>query len=414
MTTRRRVVVTGMGMISPVGLSVEESWQSAVNGRTGVGPLTLFDTSGFSVHLSAEVKGFNPENYMHPKDARRRDRYQWFAAAAAKEALDASGFKVDPEKAFRVGVSISSSIGGVMTLLEEADTLREKGPRRLSPFGVPRIMANGAAGLLSIDIGARGPAFATISACASGGDAIGMAMLLIRSGIVDAMIAGSADAPITPLGVGGLGLVGVASRQSGQPIRTPAPFSAHRDGLVVGEGAGILIIEALEHAQARGAPILAELAGYGSTADAFHITAPSEDGSGAAMAMQLALEDAGISPEDVDYINAHGTATLLNDVAETIAIKRVLGEYAYKIPISSTKSVTGHLMGTTGAVEAVFSVLAIRDNIAPPTINYLEKDPECDLDYVPNQARELPINVVVSNSFGFGGHNAVLVLKRFE
>jgi 3-oxoacyl-[acyl-carrier-protein] synthase II len=410
MTDRRRVVVTGVGVISPVGLSAEESWEAAKNGRSGVGPITLFDPSEINVRVAGEVKGFDPENYMEPKEARRRDRYQWFGFAAAKEAVAASGLEIAPENAYRVGVGITSAAGGIQTVVEQTRLIDEQGPRRVDPFSAPRIMANGAASLVSMEFGARGPAFAALSACASANDCIGMSMFLIRSGVADAMIAGSADATIGSLFVAGLDRVRVASRQTDH---TPAPFSATRDGLVMGEGGAVLVLEELEHARARGAFILAELAGYGATADAFHITAPLEDGAGAAKAMELALEDARAAPGDVSYVNAHGTGTILNDISETRAIKKALGARVHEIPVSSTKSVTGHMMGTTGAVEAIFCALAIRDNVVPPTVNYLEKDPECDLDYVPNEARDWRVDIAVSNAFGFGGHNAVLVIKRF-
>jgi 3-oxoacyl-[acyl-carrier-protein] synthase II len=411
MTDRRRVVVTGMGAICPIGLSAEESWDSAKNGRSGIGPITFFDTTGIYVRVAGEVRNFDPEDYMDPKDARRRDRYQWFCTAAAKEAVAASGLEITPENAYRVGVGITSAGGGIQTVVDQTRIIDEQGPRRVDPFAAPRIMANGGASLVSMEYGARGPAFAIVSACASANDSIGTSMSLVRSGAVDAMITGAADATIGMLFVAGLDRVRVASRQADH---TPAPFSATRDGLVMGEGGAVLVLEELEHARARGATILAELAGYGATADAFHITAPLEDGAGAAKAIELALEDARVTPEEVSYINAHGTGTILNDISETRAIKRVLGQRAYEIPVSSTKSVTGHLMGSTGAVEAVFCVLAIRDNVAPPTMNYLEKDPECDLDYVPNEARDCAMGVIVSNAFGFGGHNSVLVFKRFE
>jgi beta-ketoacyl-acyl-carrier-protein synthase II len=400
-----------VGIISPVGLSAEEAWEAAKNGCTGVGPITLFDASEIGVQVAAEVKGFDPEDYMDPKEARRQDRFQWFGVAAAKEAVAMSGLEVMPENAYRVGVGITSASGGVQTVVEQTHLIDERGPRRVDPFGAPRIMANGAASLVSMQTGARGPAFAVISACASAGDAIGMSMFLIRSGVVDAMITGSADATIATLFLAGLDRVRVASRQADH---TPAPFSATRDGLVMGEGGAVLVLEELEHARARGATILAELAGYGATADAFHITAPLEDGAGAAKAINLALEDARVAPEDVSYINAHGTGTILNDISETRAIKKALGQHAYRTPVSSTKGVTGHMMGSTGAAEAVFCVMAIRDGVVPPTINYLEKDPECDLDYVPNEPRDHSVDVAVSNSFGFGGHNAVLVFKRFK
>jgi beta-ketoacyl-acyl-carrier-protein synthase II len=405
-----RVVVTGLGAITPLGLTAEASWEAAKNGQSGVGPITLFDNPDLRIKLAAEVKGFDPATVIDPREVRRRDRFEWFASAAASEAIDQSGLGITPENAHRIGTAISSSIGGLNSIIEQVTTLNEEGPRRLSPFGIPKIMANGASGMVSIDRGLRGPAFSIVSACASGADGIGMAMHLIRAGVVDAMLAGGSEAPVTPLGIGAFDRVAAASLLSDS---TPAPFSNHRDGLVVGEGAGVLVLESLEFALSRGAPILAELIGYGSTSDAFHITAPTEDGAGSAQAISVALADARVDIGDIDYINAHGTGTQLNDISETKAIKLALGERAYEIPTSSTKSMTGHIMGATGAIEAAFCILAIRDNVAPPTINYLEPDPLCDLDYVPNTARDLPIRVAVSNAFGFGGHNAVLVFREF-
>jgi 3-oxoacyl-[acyl-carrier-protein] synthase II len=409
-----RVVVTGMGAVSPLALTAQESWEAAVNGRSGVGPITLFDASDFLVQIAAEVKGFDPDLYMDPKEARRRDRFEQLATVAAQEALNDSGLEITEENCFRIGVVISSAIGGITSLSEQVNVINEKGPRRLNPFGIPQIMSNGAAGIVGIDIGARGPSFSVASACASSSDGIGVAMWLIRIGMCDAVLAGGAEATITPIGVGAFDRVGAMSRRNDNPPITPSPFSKDRDGLVMGEGSAVLTLESLEHARKRGARILAELVGYAATADAFHITAPAEDGSGGARAMLLALEDAHLPIDDVDYINAHGTGTQLNDLAETIAIKRALGQRAYHVPISSTKGATGHMMGTTGALEAIFCMRAILDSVIPPTINYREPDPECDLDYVPNQAREMPVRVAMSNSFGFGGHNAVLVLKAFE
>jgi beta-ketoacyl-acyl-carrier-protein synthase II len=351
---------------------------------------------------------------MDPKDARRRSLFAQYAVVAAQEALEASGMEITEENDFRVGVVISSAIGGLDIILEQVAILSEAGPRRLSPFGIPQIMSNGAAGVVGIDIGARGPSFSVASACASSADGIGTAVRLVRAGACDAVLAGGAEATISPISIGAFDRVGATSRRNDSPPITPSPFSKDRDGLVMGEGSAVLVLESLEYAQKRGARILAELAGYAATSDAFHITAPAEDGAGGAQAMLLALEDAHLNVEDVDYINAHGTGTVLNDVAETVAVKRAFGQRAYQVPISSTKSMTGHMMGATGALEAVLCVKAICDNVAPPTINYHEPDPDCDLDYVPNQAREMPIRVAMSNSFGFGGHNAVLVFREFS
>jgi len=409
----RRVVITGLGAISPLGLSAQESWKNACSGRSGVGPITHFDASNMEVRIAAEVKDFDPGDFIDPKDARRRDRFENLASTAAKEAIESSGLEINSTDPFRVAVIVSSAIGGMNSFEEAVHTVRDKGPRRVSPFGIPSIMSNGASGLIGIDHGARGPTVSVVSACASGQDGMGTAFNLVRYGAADAAITGGAEATITPVAVAAFDRVGAMSRKNDEPSTTPSPFSGDRDGLVMGEGAGILILEELEHARQRGAPILAELRGYCATADAFHITAPIEDGSGGAEAMLGALRDAGLNLEDVDYINAHGTATILNDTAETIAIKRAFGEQAYNLPISSTKSMTGHMMGATGALEAVFVVNAIRDNVIPPTINYHEPDPGCDLDYVPNEARDQELKVVISNAFGFGGHNSVLVFSEF-
>ncbi len=409
----RRVVVTGVGAASPLGLNVKETWDACVNGRSGVGPITLFDSSNFLVRIACEVKDFDPAQYMEVKEARRRDRYQQLAAAAAKEAHRQSGLVITDDNSGRVGVIISSGVGGLQTIQEGVQTIFTSGPRRVNPFTIPMLMANGASGLIAIDTGAKGPALCVTSACASGADGIGLAFNLIRAGSIDAAFAGASEASICEFGVAAFDRLGAMSRHNDDYSMTPQPFDKNRDGLVMGEGAAVLVLEELEHAKARGAEVLGELAGYGSTGDAFHITAPHEQGVGGAAAMRLALNDAKLNPGDVSYINAHGTGTSLNDAAETRGIKLAFGELAYKIPVSSTKSMTGHMMGATGALEAVFSTLAIRDNVMPPTIHYQTPDPECDLDYVPNTARQAPVNVVMSNAFGFGGHNAVLVFKRF-
>lgn len=410
----RRVVVTGMGTINPLGHDVAETWKSALDGRSGVGPITLFDASDLLVQIGCEVNGFEPEQYMDAKQARRRDRFQQFASAAAQQALKQSGVSVAEGREERFGVIVSTAVGGLETMQEGVLTMDERGPRRINPFLIPMFMPNGASGLIAIDIGAQGPCFSIASACATGADSIGQAALMIRAGVADVFLAGGAEATITKIGISSFDRLGALSRSNDDYSRTPAPFDKDRDGLVMGEGAAVLVLESLEHARARGAEILAEFVGYGSTEDAFHVTAPSEGGQGGATAMRLALQDAGLRPQDVGYINAHGTATELNDVAETKAIKRALGETAYNIPVSSTKSMTGHLMGATGALEAIFCVQAIREGVIPPTINFNEADPECDLDYVPNQAREMKVNVAMSNAFGFGGHNAVLAFKAFN
>ncbi len=409
-----RVVVTGLGAVSPLGLNVAESWANAVEGVSGVGPITRFDPEELLVKIACEVKGFDPEQYLDAREIRRRDRFEQFGAAISQQALAQSGLQITEENAGRIGVIISSATGGIQTFEEAMRVIIEDNPRRLSPFVIPMYMSNGAAGLVGIDIGAKGPSFSVASACASGADGIGQAWLLIRSGMLDGAVAGGSEATITPLGIGAFDRLGALSRQNDDYSNTPAPFDKDRDGLVMGEGAAALILESLEHAQARGAVILAEMVGYSATADAYHITAPAEGGAGGAAAMSQAMEIAGLNPEEVDYVSAHGTGTELNDVAETQAIKAALGEHAYEVAVSSTKSMTGHMMGATGALEAVFCVKAIGSGVVPPTIHLRNPDPECDLDYVPNEARELEVNTALSNAFGFGGHNAVLAFRAFS
>lgn len=409
-----RVVITGMGTVNPLGLSVNETWAKAINGISGVGPISLFDPQDLLVQIACEVKSFDPEAYLTPREARRRDRYQQFASAAAQEAVRQAGLEMNGDKATRVGVIVSSAIGGIKALQDNLLVMLEKGARRISPFVIPMLMSNGAASMIAIDYGFQGPCFSIVSACASGTDGIGTAWLMIRSGMIDAALAGGSEATITHIGVAAFDRLGAMSRRNDKGAATPQPFDLNRDGLVMGEGAAILVLESERHARVRGAEILAELAGYGSTSDAFHITAPSEDGIGGAQAICGAMETAGIAPHQVDYINAHGTATRLNDLSETKAIKRALGRQAFDIPVSATKSMTGHMMGTTGALEAILCVQTIRENIIPPTINYQTPDPECDLDYVPNLAREKPVRVTLSNAFGFGGHNAVLAIREYQ
>lgn len=408
-----RVVITGMGTINPLGLNVAETWDNMVRGHSGVGAITLFDASDMLVQIACEVRGFDPARTMEAREARRRDRFEQFASAAAKEAVSHAGLEVPEGARGRVAVIVSSAVGGLASLQEAITTMLQEGPRRVSPFAIPMLMSNGAAGLLAIDYGFRGPTFSVASACAAGADAIGQAWHLIRAGVADAALAGASEATITRVGVSAFDRMGALSRRNDTPEKTPSPFDRGRDGLVMGEGAGILVLESLEHATARGATILAELAGYGATADAYHITAPAEDGVGGAAAIAGALASAGLRPDEVDYINAHGTGTPLNDVSETRAIKAALGERARRVPVSSTKSMTGHMMGATGALEAILCVQAIRTGVIPPTIHYAEPDPECDLDYVPNEARETRVRVALSNAFGFGGHNAVLALREF-
>lgn len=410
----RRVVVTGMGCISPVGNTVHDTWKSLLEGKSGAGWITQFDASRHKTRFAAEVKGFDGAALFGARDARKMDRFTQFAVAATMEALEQSGLKIDETNRDRVGILIGTGIGGIGTLLEQAEVMRERGPDRVSPFLVPMMISDSAAGMLAIRIGARGPNMAIATACASGNNAIGEAVDIIRRGSADAMIAGASEAALVPVAMAGMNVMTALSTRNEDPQTASRPFDKDRDGFLMGEGAGILIIESLESARARGANILAEISGYGTTDDAHHISAPAENGAGAAISMKLALEDAGLGIEDIDYINAHGTSTQLNDKSETAAIKTVFGEQAYQIPISSTKSMTGHLLGASGAVEATFCVMAMRDEILPPTINYQTPDPECDLDYVPNQARKASPKHVMSNSFGFGGHNATLVFSRFD
>ena len=410
---RRRVVVTGMGCISPVGNTVAETWDALLDGKSGAGPITLFDASRHKTRFAAEVKGLDAVSLFGNREARKMDRFTHFATAATLEALEQSGLKIDDSNRDRVGVLIGTGIGGIGTIMEQAEVLRERGPDRVSPFLVPMMISDSAAGMLAIRIGVRGPNMALATACASGNNAIGEAVEMIRRGAADAMIAGASEAALVPLAMAGMNVMGALSTRNEDPQTASRPFDKDRDGFLMGEGAGILILESLDHAQARGATILCEMTGYGTTDDAHHISAPAENGAGAAMSMKHALEDASLDVEDVDYINAHGTSTPLNDKSETAAIKTVFGEQAYNIPISSTKSMTGHLLGASGAVEAVFSIMAIREAVIPATINYQTPDPECDLDYVPNQPRKVQVKHVMSNSFGFGGHNATLVFTKF-
>lgn len=411
-----RIVITGMGTVNPLGLNVAGTWNNLINGVSGVGPITLFDSraANLQVHIAAEVKGFKPEEYMDAKEARRRDRFEQFAVAAAKEALLHSGLEITEKNSGRIGVMISSAIGGLHSLQEAILTNYNEGPKRVSPFLIPMLMANGGAGMVAIEYGIKGPCFSVASACASGSDGIGTALMMLRTGMIDAALAGAAETTVTSTGVAAFDRVGAMSRRNDDYSMTPQPFDKNRDGLVMGEGGAVLVLEREADAKARGANILAELAGYGATADAYHVTAPHEHGAGGAAAMVMALSSAKANNEDVGYINAHGTGTLLNDQAETRAIKAAFGAQAYKLPISSTKSMTGHMMGATGALEAIFCVQAIREGILPPTIHYQTPDPECDLDYIPNKAREARISLAISNAFGFGGHNAVLAIRKYS
>ena len=409
----RRVVVTGMGCISPVGNNVKETWDSILAGKSGAGMITHFDASKHKTRFAAEVKGFDPVVLFGQREARKMDRFTQFATAVAMEALEQSGLKIDESNRDRVGVMIGTGIGGIGSLLEQVEVMRERGPDRVSPFLVPMMISDSAAGMLAIRFGARGPNMALATACASGNNAIGEALEIIRRGAADAMMAGGSEAALVPVAMAGMNVMTALSTRNDDPQTASRPFDKDRDGFLMGEGAGMLILESLEHAQARGANILCEVTGYGTTDDAHHISAPAENGAGAAIAMKLALENANLDLANVGYINAHGTSTPLNDKSETAAIKTVFGEQAYNIPISSTKSMTGHLLGASGALEAVFCILAIREEILPATINYHTPDPECDLDYVPNQPRKASPKHVMSNSFGFGGHNATLIFSRF-
>jgi 3-oxoacyl-[acyl-carrier-protein] synthase II len=412
---QERIVITGMGTVNPLGLNVKESWSNVIAGNSGVAPITLFDShaAALQVHIAAEVKEFKPENFMDAKESRRRDRFEQFAVAAAREALLDSGLEITDSNAGRVGVIISSAIGGLQSLQDAILTNHAEGPRRVSPFLIPMLMANGGAGMTAIEFGIKGPCFSVASACASGSDGIGTALMMLRTGMIDAALAGASEATITSTGVAAFDRVGAMSRQNDKYSMTPKPFDKDRDGLVMGEGAAVLVLEREADARTRGANILAELAGYGATADAYHVTAPQEHGKGGTAAIRMALSSAKANFEDVGYINAHGTGTSLNDQAETRAVKAAFGELAYKIPISSTKSMTGHMMGATGALEAIFCVQAVREGILPPTIHYEIPDPECDLDYIPNKLREAKISLAISNAFGFGGHNAVLAVRKY-
>jgi 3-oxoacyl-[acyl-carrier-protein] synthase II len=408
-----RVVITGMGTVNPLGLTVEESWKNAINGVSGVGPITLFDSAPLNVHFAAEVKNFAADQYMDPKEARRRDRFEQLGAAAAKMALENSGLEVTESNTGRIGVLVSSAIGGIKSLQDAVITNYTEGPRRVSPFLIPMLMPNGAAGMIAIDLQIKGPCFSVASACASGADGIGTAWLMLKAGMIDAALAGAAESTVCSVGVAAFDRVGAMSRRNDDYSLAPQPFDKHRDGLVMGEGAAVLVLETESHAKKRGANILAELAGYGATADAYHVTAPHEQGAGGAAAMRMALDAAGATIDDLGYINAHGTGTSLNDLSETRAIKAAFGEKAYAVPVSSTKSMTGHMMGATGALEAIFCTQVVREGILPPTIHYQTPDPECDLDYIPNQAREKDVNLAISNAFGFGGHNAVLAIRKY-
>jgi 3-oxoacyl-[acyl-carrier-protein] synthase II len=406
-----RVVVTGMGMITPLGLDLEDTWKSLCAGQSGVGRITRFDPAPFSTQIAAEVRGFVPEEYMDRKDAKRNDRFVQFGIAATKEAVRSAALDLQAVDLHRVGVIIGSGIGGIETFEAQHRILLDRGPDRVSPFFIPMMISNMASGQVSILLGAKGPSFTTVSACTSSANALGEALRLLQHNDADVMIAGGAEATITQISMAGFCSMKAMSTRNEEPQKASRPFDRDRDGFVMGEGAAVVVLERLEHARKRGAPILCEFAGYGATADAYHITAPTPDGEGAVRSMERALRDAELSPTEIQYINAHGTSTLPNDRTETLAVKRVFGEHAHRLMLASTKSMTGHLLGAAGALEAAVCVLVISRGVVPPTINYENPDPECDLDCVPNQAREVPVTAAISNSMGFGGHNASLVFK---
>ena len=410
----RRIVVTGMGVTTPVGIGVAATWEALINGRSGIDTISLFNPERVKVKIAAEVAGFDPEQFMTRKRARHLDRYVQMAIAATLEAQEDAGLVIDDSNAHRVGVMIGTGIGGITTIENGIHDLVQKGPNKLNPFIVPMMLPNMGSGQVSIALGARGPNIASTTACSSGSDAIGIAMAALQRGEADVIFAGGAEAPICELGVGGFLAARALSTRNDEPQKASRPFDRDRDGFVMGEGAGTLVLETAEHAQKRGGRVLAELSGYASVSDAYHVTQPAPGGKGAVQAMQTAIARAGVTPADVDYLNAHGTSTPLNDKTETLAIKQVFGESAYDLPISSTKSMIGHLMGASGAVEAVACIKSITEGLVHPTSNLETPDPECDLDYVPRQSRAVAVRVALSNSMGFGGHNACLLFKRWE
>lgn len=410
---RKRVVITGLGCMSPVGNNVKDTWQALIAGKSGAALITAFDASKHKTKFAAEVKGFDPVALFGARDSRKMDRFTQFATAATLEAISQSGLIIDESNRDRVGILIGSGIGGIITIIEQYEVLRQRGPDRVSPFLIPMMISDGAAGNIAIRIGARGPNMSLATACATGTNSLGEATEMIRRGAADVMIAGASEASISALSMAGMNVMTALSTRNDDPTKASRPFDKNREGFVMGEGSAILILESLEHAQARGANILCEFTGYGTTDDAHHISAPAEDGAGAANSMRLALKDSGLNLEDIGYINAHGTSTPMNDKSETSAIKSVFGEQAYKIPVSSTKSMTGHLLGASGSLEAVVGSMVLIDHILPPTINYETPDPVCDLDYVPNKSRKADPKHIMSNSFGFGGHNATLILSSF-
>jgi len=408
-----RVVVTGLGAVTPVGLDVSESWNNLVEGQSGIRPITLFDPGEIDARIAGEVKSFSADEYVPPRESKRMDRFCQFALVAALQAVRDSGLVIDESNSEQVGVLMGSGIGGIITLADQIEVLRTKGPHRVSPYLIPMFIVDLAAGQIAIHTGARGPNFAIVSACSTSAHALGEAAETIKRGKAVAMIAGGSEAGVLPIGVAGFAAMKALSTRNDDPERASRPFDRERDGFVMAEGGAVMVLEAESHARARGAHIYAELAGYGATDDAYHITAPSEGGEGGVRAMRIALNDAQLNPEDVNYVNAHGTSTPINDRLETEALKTVFGDYAPKLPVSSTKSMTGHMLGAAGVVEAMVCVKAIEQGVVPPTINYEYPDPDCDLDYVPNQARSHHVDVALTNSLGFGGHNATLVFRRF-
>lgn len=409
---KRRVVATGLGLATPLGIGLENVWQRILNGESGIAPITRFDAAQHDTKFAGEIKEFKAENYISPKEIKRMDLFIQYALAASKVAMEDAGLDMDKEDAERAGVVVGTGLGGLPTIEKYHSVLLERGPSRITPFFIPMLIANEAPGHIAIQYGMKGPNLSIVTACATGSHSIGEASRIIQYGDADIMIAGGTEANLTPLTVGGFNAMKALSTRNDAPQKASRPFDKDRNGFVVAEGSGIVVLEELEHALKRGAKIYGEIAGYGYNGDAYHITAPSPDGEGFIRCMKMALKDAGISPDDVNYINAHGTSTELNDYTETLAIKEVFKEKAYKIPVSSTKSMTGHLLGAAGAIEAIFSLLSIRDNVCPPTINYETPDPQCDLDYVPNVSRSHRIDVALSNSFGFGGTNSTLVFRR--
>ena len=416
MTNRqnKRVVITGLGAITPIGKNLEDYWEGLLQGRNGVGQITLFDASKHTCQIAAEVKDFDPNQYLDKKDAKRMDRFAQFGVCASKQALADAKFEINELNADRVGVLIGTGVGGLRTMEEQNENLITKGPRKVSPFTIPMMISNMAAGLTAIHTGAKGPNSCTVTACAAGSHAIGDAFRIIQSGYATAMLCGGAEAAVTPLSFAGFCSAKAVSTRNEDPLHASRPFDRDRDGFVMGEGSGILFLEELEHARSRGAKIYAEIVGYGMTCDAYHMTSPVPGGQGATKAMELALADGGLTPEEIDYINAHGTSTPANDSTETQAIKKALGKRAKEVAISSTKSMTGHLLGGSGGIEAVAVAMAIANDRVPPTINLTNPDPECDLDYIPNESRQLQVNAALSNSFGFGGHNVTLAFKKYS